>query len=116
MTRDELDIDDLADELDDLREARDDGDEDYDEDRLEALLDLDDQLDGGLAAARNMGPFIAEGRSFEDYAMELAEETLGIDVGSWPAFHIDWERAANELAMDYTSVEFEGTTYYYQAG
>lgn len=114
MTRDELDMDDLATELDELREARDDGDEDYDEDRLEALEDLEAEI-GKLSAARDMGPFIAEGRSFEDYAMEVAEETLGIDVGSWPAFYIDWERAANELQMDYTAVEFDGTTYLYQA-
>jgi len=112
MTRDELDMDDLATELDELREARDDGEE-YDEDRLEALEDLEAEL-GNLNAAREMGPFIAEGRSFEDYAMEVAEEILGIDVSAWPAFHIDWERAANELQMDYTAVEFDGTTYLYQ--
>ena len=115
MTRDELDMNALADELDELREARDDGDEDYDEDRLEALEDLEAQLeDGDLHRAAPSGPFIAEGRSFEDYAQEVAED-MGIDVASWPAFHIDWERAAHELQMDYTAVEFDGTTYLYQA-
>jgi antirestriction protein len=110
-------MDALADELDELREARADGDEDYDEDRLEALEDLEEQLfaEGDLHRAAASGPFIAEGRSFEDYAMEVAEETLGIDVSAWPAFHIDWERAARDLQMDYTAVEFEGTTYLYQA-
>jgi hypothetical protein len=28
---------------------------------------------------------------------------------------IDWERAARELKMDYTSVRVNGTTYYFRA-
>jgi hypothetical protein len=50
---------------------------------------------------------------FEDYARELAE-----DIGAlpreytWPTSCIDWERAARELQIDYTPVEFLGTTYY----
>ena len=115
MTRDELDMDELADELDELREARDDGDEDYDDVRLAELEDLEEQLDGDLHRAAASGPFIAEGRSFEDYAQEYAEDAFGIDVGSWPFFHIDWERAARDLQMDFTAVEFEGTTYLYMA-
>ena len=50
---------------------------------------------------------------FEDYARELAEDIGAIpkDAG-WPAYCIDWERAASELQMDYTSVEFDGVTYW----
>lgn len=50
---------------------------------------------------------------FEDYARELAE-----DIGdmpreqSWPASYIDWEAAADALKMDYTTVEYDGTTHY----
>jgi hypothetical protein len=50
---------------------------------------------------------------FEDYARELAKD-IGAITGdeSWPATCIDWEQAAKELQMDYTSVEFDDVTYY----
>jgi hypothetical protein len=50
---------------------------------------------------------------FEDYARELAED-IGAITGEeqWPANCIDWGRAACELRMDYSSVEFDGVTYW----
>ena len=50
---------------------------------------------------------------FEDYAQELAEDIGAINSdASWPNNCIDWERAARELRMDYTSGEFDGVTYW----
>jgi len=50
---------------------------------------------------------------FEEYARELAEELDLIPTNAtWPATCIDWEQAARELQMDYTSVEFDGITYW----
>lgn len=50
---------------------------------------------------------------FEDYARELAEDIGAIkDDASWPYTCIDWERAARELQMDYTAIEFDGVTYW----
>lgn len=52
---------------------------------------------------------------FEDYAQELAEEIGAISKDrTWPNYCIDWERAARELQMDYTSLEFDGVTYWYR--
>lgn len=50
---------------------------------------------------------------FEDYARELAEDIGSIkrDMG-WPCNCIDWKEAADQLLMDYTSVDFDGVTYY----
>jgi antirestriction protein len=50
---------------------------------------------------------------FVDYAQELAEDigALPADAG-WPAYCIDWERAARDLQMDYTSVDYDGVTYW----
>ena len=49
---------------------------------------------------------------FEDYARQLADDLGAIpDENRWPCTCIDWERAARELAMDYTSVEYQGDTY-----
>jgi hypothetical protein len=50
---------------------------------------------------------------FETYAQELADEIGVVDpAASWPLTCIDWEQAARELQMDYTSVEFDGNTYW----
>ena len=49
---------------------------------------------------------------FAEHARELASDSLGVDLGQWPATHIDWETAATELQMDYTVVELDGTTFY----
>jgi len=50
---------------------------------------------------------------FKDYAYELAEDigALNHEAG-WPLNCIDWERAARELRMDYTAVDFDGVTYW----
>lgn len=52
---------------------------------------------------------------FKEYAQELAEDIGAIDRNStWPNNCIDWERAASELQTDYSSVEFDGDTYWYR--
>jgi hypothetical protein len=33
----------------------------------------------------------------------------------WPNNCIDWERAARELSVDYTTVKFDGDSYYLRA-
>lgn len=51
---------------------------------------------------------------FEEYAQELAED-CGFTTGNeWPARCIDWERAADELRQDYTTIEINGETYQYR--
>ncbi len=50
---------------------------------------------------------------FEDYAQELAEDIGAINRDAqWPNNFIDWKAAAEALQGDYTSVEFEGVTYW----
>lgn len=54
-------------------------------------------------------------QDFEEYAQNYAESIGAIDRdGGWPACCIDWERAANQLMMDYSSVDYDGETYYYR--
>jgi antirestriction protein len=48
---------------------------------------------------------------FEDYARDLAEDIGAISYelhNNWPLYCIDWERAARDLKMDYTSFTFDG--------
>jgi len=52
---------------------------------------------------------------FRDYAQELAEDIGAVNKNStWPHYCIDWDRAARELQMDYTSVTIDGMTYFYR--
>lgn len=50
---------------------------------------------------------------FEAYARELAYEFGAIDkAAKWPNNCIDWGRAARELQMDYSAIEFGDVTYW----
>lgn len=51
---------------------------------------------------------------FETYASELADDIIGAinKDASWPNDCIGWEKAAEELQMDYTSVNYDGVTYW----
>lgn len=50
---------------------------------------------------------------FVTYAQELAEDIGAVDdSATWPNTCIDWDRAARELRMDYTSVSFDGIDYW----
>lgn len=47
---------------------------------------------------------------FKTYAQELADD---IPHGAtWPMTCIDWDQAARELRMDYSSIEIDGVTYW----
>ena len=61
-------------------------------------------------------PTMIPAYDFTEYAQELAEDIGAIDPDAkWPVYCIDWERAARELKMDYTSVRVNGMTYYFRA-
>ena len=52
---------------------------------------------------------------FQEYAQYLAEDCGMVDTHArWPMNCIDWEQAAQELQMDYSSIEIRGFTYWYR--
>jgi hypothetical protein len=78
---------------------------------LAALKALAEEAEGYADDWRHGAQLIRESY-FEDYARELAEETGAITgTQCWPLTCIDWEQAARELAMDYTTVDFDGVDY-----
>jgi hypothetical protein len=95
--------------MDDVPIEERDGDPDYEE--LTALRALADE--GDTMADWEDGATLIRDSYFETYAQELADE-LGLLQGldQWPATCIDWEQAARELQTDYTSVDFDGVTYW----
>jgi len=84
--------------------------------RLESLLS---DLEGGGGDEEWEGSWypvtLIRDSYFEDYARDFAEDIGAISQNmAWPCCHIDWAAAAESLQMDYSSVEFDGTTYWYR--
>jgi hypothetical protein len=52
---------------------------------------------------------------FQTFAQEEAESLdLVKSDARWPYTCIDWEQAAEELKVDYATVDFDGVTYWYR--
>lgn len=87
---------------------------DYGDEEKEELAELED-LESEISDFRHGEDMIPES-DFEDYARQFAEDCCGMeDDVRWPFNCIDWEQAAEELKQDYTSVEYQGTTYLVRA-
>src|SRR5262249_21618457 len=119
-------IEELQDERQSLQDEYDDAEDDgkaeritlaeWDRDNgseLAALLALQDEAED-YSDDWQHGATLIRDTYFEDYARELAEDLHGdaIRQASWPLLCIDWEKAARELQQDYTSVDFDGVTYW----
>lgn len=90
-----------------------------DEEELEALTAILEDLKGNGGDEQWRGDWypvtLIRDTYWTEYAQEMAEDTGAITKDArWPNNHIDWEAAANELQMDYTSTEIEGTDYWYR--
>lgn len=85
----------------------------WDEDNgqeLRTLQELAAEADG--SPDWRYGETLIRESYFRDYAMQLADDIGAINSeATWPNNCIDWDRAARELQMDYTAVEFGGVTY-----
>jgi hypothetical protein len=81
------------------------------EKELRPLLDL--QQDAELYCDWRSGTMLIHENDFPRYAEQYAED-LGLDLSTWPYTCIDWEKAANDLVVEFTPVEYEGDTYYVQ--
>lgn len=76
---------------------------------LEALRELKDEV-----SEWNDGNTLIPEEDWIDYVQELL-----IDIGDLPRnlpwyIEIDWERTAENIAQDYRTVDYLGTTYYYR--
>lgn len=105
------------------REFKDNLEEDdsrlYDVEQLCVYLALLDETRGNGGDVQWRGDWYPIGfvrdSYFETYAQEFADDIGAINKdANWPNDCIDWEKAARELQMDYSSVEFDGVTYWYR--
>lgn len=94
------------------KEALETWDTDYKEE-LDSLVAFAEEL-GGYCSDWRHGTTLVRDSHWEEYTRETAEELYGKELrdSHWPFNCIDWERAARELQMDYTSGEFDGVTYW----
>ena len=86
--------------------------EEWDEEHKEELDELYAMRDQ-ISEWRHGEALIAE-EDFAEYAEELADDLYGVE-DRWPFNHIDWDAAADELQSDYSSIEYQGTTYLYRS-
>jgi hypothetical protein len=78
-----------------------------------ALVALAEEAEGYASDWADGAAVLIRDSYFETYAQELADDIGAINSdASWPNDCIDWERAARELQMDYTAVDFDGVTYW----
>lgn len=81
---------------------------------LKALKAFREEADNVNSEWKDGATFIHE-NYFTDYARQTAEDIGAIDRNAnWPLHCIDWDQAAQELQMDYSTVDFDGETYWVQ--
>jgi hypothetical protein len=80
-------------------------------DEVTALRALQDRAEG-YASDWQYGATLIRRSYFKQYAMQLADDIGAINAdATWPNNCIDWDRAARELEMDYTLVDFGDVEY-----
>lgn len=78
---------------------------------MRALQDLIGQAEG--YGDWQYGATLIRDSYFVEYAQELAEDIGAVNPSAgWPNNRIDWEAAADDLKMDYVSLDFDGVTYW----
>lgn len=128
--KDYLTLREVRERIDELESERDDFIEDFldneehssQEEADEAWLGTDewDELDSLQSFAAEIENYVDESEtlihedSFKEHAQQLADDIHDMNDNCWPFTCIDWDQAADELKMDYSSAELDGETYYYR--
>lgn len=128
---DTLSLSDITDRVEELRDDRDSYNDDDDDgnawagenpedaDELETLEGLLSELRGEGGNHKWEGDWypdvLIRDSAFTEYAQGLVE-----DIGDLPRnlpsyIEIDWEATARNLQADYSTVEYDGVTYWYRA-
>jgi len=104
-------VDKLKEEIEESRKELEEWDESDDAEELEILKSLAEEASYSPDWA--YGKTLIRDSYFEEYAQQLAEDIGAINrEASWPNDCIDWSQAAEELQQDYSSVDFDGETYW----
>jgi hypothetical protein len=71
----------------------------------ELLSDVGDEAKNGVTLINRL--------YFAKYIKNLCEETNDVDFKQFPFNCIDWGKASDMAEIDYTTVEFDGYTFYH---
>lgn len=104
---DSRDVDKRIDYLESLDEL-----EDYESDELESLKQLKEDVG---SSEWEYGLALINDSYFEEYAEDFAYDIGAVERDGPMEFYIDWEKWANDLQTDYSSVDFDGDTYWYRS-
>lgn len=109
---DYLDSRNLEEELNELLEAK-ENKEDYDEERLKALEELKEECEH---YGWNDGIIFIPESEWEDYCEEFAYDCGYLDRhnNNPLSYCIDWSQWAESMTQDYSTVDFDGDTYYWR--
>lgn len=113
-----IDSRDVIDRIDYLESEQESEGEDFDSEDFDELRKLQAFADQASDFYEwSFGVSFIRDDYFVDYAQEFARDIGRVDDNAeWPNCHIDWEAAARDLQMDYTSAEFDGETYWGRSG
>ena len=111
-----IDVRNIIERYEELEDMGEDVSPDVREERID-LWNLLESLEGSGGDEQWRGDWypvtLIRDSYFKEYAQELAEDIGAIpDNATWPCRCIDWDRAARELRMDYSAVEYGGVTYW----
>jgi DNA repair exonuclease SbcCD ATPase subunit len=111
IATDDEEIQDCKAQIEAAKKALTDWDDSSEGEELKALKALADQCEG--YGDWEHGAQLVRDDYFEDFAREEAEslDLIKEDM-RWPYACIDWKQAAEELQQDYTSVDWDGVTYW----
>lgn len=83
------------------------------QDELDRLYALAEEAEAAVGTEWDYGVTLIRDSYFEEYAQELAEDIGAIDRDArWPLNRIDWAAAAEDLKVDYQSIDFDGVLYW----
>lgn len=85
--------------------------EDEDAEQCSIVISLLDDI--GIQSSRNGITLIHE-NYFEDYVQEWYSEVYGDDLINAPGLEIDWVKTTKNFRQDYTSIDFDGITFWYR--
>lgn len=82
---------------------------------LEVIEDIN-ELENSVGSEWSYGVTLIDEDDFQDYCEELVSDIgdLPKDLPSYISNNIDWEGVAEDLKVDYSEVEFRGTSYLYR--
>ena len=83
------------------------------EQELLVLKAVKEEVDGYAGDSFEDGVQLIAEEDFPTYIQELLEDCGDVPKLPWYV-EVNWEATANHLRVDYTEVEFEGTTYLFR--